>query len=192
MNKPRPAVFLDRDGTINVEKEYLHRVEDWEWIPGSVDAIRRLNQLEFLVIVVTNQAGIARGYYTEHAVVTLHEHVDRMLAASGARIDAYYYCPHHVDYGATKDCACRKPRSGMLLSAQKEWSIDLDTSFLVGDKLIDIQAAQAVGVTPIMVRTGYGGQESKLLTDEVVVAEDLLNAVQTIENELCRNLLGLS
>jgi D-glycero-D-manno-heptose 1,7-bisphosphate phosphatase len=181
MDKPRSAVFLDRDGTINAEKEYLHRVEDWEWIPGSVEAIRRLNQLEFLVIVVTNQAGIARGYYTEHAVVTLHKHVDRMLAASGARIDAYYYCPHHFEYGATKDCACRKPRPGMLLSAQKEWNIDLDTSFLVGDKLIDIQAAQAVGVTPIMVRTGYGGHESKLLKDEVVVAADLSNAVQTIE-----------
>lgn len=184
MNKPRPAVFLDRDGTINVEKEYLHRVEDWEWIPGSVEAICRINQLGFLAIVITNQAGIARGYYTEHAVNILHSHVDRMLAASGAHIDAYYYCPHHFDFGAIRDCSCRKPRPGMLMLAQKEWNIDLNKSFMVGDKLIDIQAAQAAGVTPVMVRTGYGTQESALLTDEVVVATDLLNAVQRIENEL--------
>ena len=184
MNKPRPAVFLDKDGTINIEKEYLHRVDDWEWIPGSVDAIHRLNQLGFLVIVVTNQAGIARGYYTEHAVAILHEQVNNMLAASGAHVDAYYYCPHHFDFGAIKDCFCRKPRPGMLMLAQKEWNIDLNKSFMVGDKLIDIQAAQAAGVTPIMVRTGYGTKESALLTDDIVIATDLLNAVQRIENAL--------
>lgn len=190
MNQSKPAVFLDRDGTINVEKEYLHLVEHWEWIPGSVDAIHRLNQLGYLVIVVTNQAGIARGYYTEHAVNILHSHIDRMLAASGARIDAYYYCPHHFDFGAIRDCSCRKPRPGMLMLAQKEWNIDLKKSFMIGDKLIDIQAAQAAGVTPVMVRTGYGAQESASLTDNVLVASDLLNAVQKIESELKRSSLA--
>lgn len=153
-----PAVFIDRDGTLNVEKNYLYRIADWEWIPGAVAAIRRLNGAGYKVVVVTNQAGIARGLYGEAEMAALHAHVDRELAKAGARIDAYYHCPHHPDF-SEGTCVCRKPEPGMLLSASRELGIDLDRSWLVGDKCSDLEAARAVGVRPILVRTGYGAKE---------------------------------
>ena len=152
----RRAVFLDRDGTINVEKNYLHRMEDWEWIPGAVDAIRELNHAGYLVIVVTNQAGIARGMYSEEDVRTLHRTIDSELAGRDAHIDAYYYCPHHPDHGGRISCDCRKPAPGMILRAARDWDIDLSRSYMVGDKPADMEAGLAAGVTPIVVATGYG------------------------------------
>lgn len=156
----RPAIFLDRDGTINVEKNYLYRIEDWEWIQGAPEAIRALNDAGFLVVVVSNQAGIARGYYDALQVDTLHAHVDRLLEQYGAHIDAYYYCPHHPEHGALHICDCRKPAAGMLLRAQCELTISLENSWMIGDKMSDVAAAQAVGVKPILVATGHGTQEA--------------------------------
>lgn len=176
----RPAVFLDRDGTLNVEKQYLHRIADWEWIEGAVEAIKRINQMGYLAIVVTNQAGVARGYYTEQDVMTLHRYVDAELAKSGAKIDAYYYCPHHVEYGEVRDCNCRKPKPGMLLAAKRDFDIDLSKSFLIGDKAIDIIAAQAVAVQPVLVRTGYGIAEQKFVDANVSVADSILVAINEI------------
>lgn len=176
----RPAVFLDRDGTLNVEKEYLHRWEDWEWIPGAIDAIKRLNEAGYLVIVVTNQSGIARGYYTEADVLALHQRVDEDLRHHGARIDAYYYCPHHPQHGAVRDCECRKPEPGMLLAAAREHDIDLTRSFVIGDKAADVEAALAVGATPILVLTGYGQQEQRDVPPATFIARDVAAAVAWI------------
>lgn len=182
MTKSRPAVFLDRDGTINVEKEYLYRIEDWEWIPGAIEAIRRINEMNHLVIVVTNQAGIARGYYDEAAVHKLHSQIDELLTVEGARIDAYYFCPHHPQFGKDIiDCQCRKPAPGMLLAAQRDHDIDLSRSWMIGDKLLDIIAAQKAGVSPIMVMTGYGREEQSKLSQDIPCKSDLLGAIKIIE-----------
>lgn len=176
----KAAVFLDRDGTLNVEKEYLHRWEDWEWIPGAIDAIRRLNEAGFLVIVTTNQSGIARGYYTEADVLALHQRVDEDLTRHGARIDAYYYCPHHPQYGENRDCVCRKPEPGMLLQAAREHDIDLSRSYMIGDKAADVEAALAVDAIPILVLTGYGVEEQKNVPPATVIVQDVGRAVEWI------------
>jgi D-glycero-D-manno-heptose 1,7-bisphosphate phosphatase len=181
-----PAVFLDRDGTINVEKNYLYRIEDWEWIPGAIDAIKLINQMGFLAVVVTNQSGVARGYYSEDDIKALHSRVDKLLATHGAKIDAYYYCPHHPDYGGRVNCICRKPSSGMLLQAQKDLDIDLQHAFLIGDRSSDIEAAIKVGVKPVIVKTGYGFIESKFSEASVEIKEDIFSAIKYIKSYLTR------
>lgn len=179
----RPCVFLDRDGTLNVEKNYLHEYSEWEWIPGSVEMLRRLNDAGFLVIVVTNQAGVARGYYDTAAIDRLHSRVDQDLAAAGSRIDAYYYCPHHPLHGGQRDCLCRKPAPGMLRKAAGEWDIDLSRSWMVGDKLSDIRAGLAAGVRCIMVETGYGREEMMHCPPDVLQAPDFAAAAALILEE---------
>lgn len=175
-----PAVFLDRDGTVNVEKNYLYRFEDWEWIPGAIDAIRLIGEAGWLVIVVTNQAGIARGLYGETDVLELHARVDATLRAHNARVHGYYYCPHHPDHGDRVDCQCRKPRPGMLLKAAAEHGIDLKRSWMIGDRESDIAAAQACGVTPILVGTGYGAGVRSGLREDVVFLPSLREAVDYV------------
>lgn len=178
----RPAVFLDRDGTINVEKDYLHRVDEFEFIPGVPKAIKRLNDAGFLVVVVTNQSGVARGYYDERAVDNLHEHVRHLLAEQGARIDAFYLCPHHPVEGVGDyrvDCECRKGSPGMLLRAAREHDINLRLSYIVGDKLADIEAGVAAGCEPILVRTGYGVRDEPKVLDrfpQTTICKDLTAA----------------
>lgn len=177
------AVFLDRDGTINEEKEYLSRVEDFEFIPGAAAAISRLNAAGFLVIVVTNQSGIGRGYYDEAALERLHRHMDRELARFGAAVDAYYFCPHHPqhgigDYGV--ECACRKPLPGMLLQAARDFPLDLAASYIIGDKLADVDAGLKAGCRPLLVRTGYGAAEEARLPAGVKAYADLAAAVEAI------------
>jgi len=178
----KAAVFLDRDGTLNIEKGYLFRLEDWEWIPGVLEAIVRINRMDLFAIVVTNQAGIARGYYSDAAVHELHQGVDQLLARAGARIDAYYYCPHHSKHGTVRDCACRKPSPGLLFQAQIDHEIDLSRSWLIGDKLSDVEAGFRAGVSPILVQTGYGEQESILADSSLRVETDVLSAVRYIES----------
>lgn len=181
----RSAIFLDRDGTINVEKNYLYKQDDWEWIPGSIEAIKGFNELGFLVIVATNQSGVARGLYSQEDVHRLHSYVDRLLAETGARIDAYYYCPHHPDYGDIRECPCRKPRPGLLLKAQHDYNIDLNSSFMIGDKFSDILTGQTVGTAAILVATGYGRYELSRLKDQTVItAEDLYEAYGIIKVRL--------
>ncbi|MEZ4598917.1 MAG: D-glycero-beta-D-manno-heptose 1,7-bisphosphate 7-phosphatase [Syntrophotaleaceae bacterium] len=157
--KKARAVFLDRDGTLNVEKHYLHRLEDFEFIPGAVEGVSRLKQKGFLVFVVTNQSGVARGYFGLDDVERLHRHVAARFEESGILIDGFYVCPHHPtegdgDYGV--ECNCRKGQPGLLLKAAEEHSVDLSRSFMIGDKEADIEAGERAGCTSLLVLTGYG------------------------------------
>lgn len=180
------AVFLDRDGTINIEKDYLYQVKDFEFVPGAEEAIRLLNQSGFMVIVVTNQSGVARGYYTEEDVENLHRHIDQVLANYSAHVDAWFYCPHHTSGRGSYSlpCSCRKPFPGMLREAAKRYDIDLDNSFMIGDKLADVEAGLAAGCHTILVRTGYGAKEEQQLTGNTIVYDDLLSAVRTLCNQV--------
>lgn len=178
----KKAVFLDRDGTLNVEKDYLYRVEDFEFTRGAIEAIRLLNRAGLFVVVVTNQSGIARGYYSEEDLAVLHRHIDALLAAAGVRVDAWYYCPHHPEGREPyrQSCVCRKPLPGMLEQAARDHGIDLSRSWMVGDKLVDVEAALAAGCRPVLVRTGYGEGMQKHLPDGVPCCEDLLAAARLI------------
>lgn len=145
----KKAVFFDRDGTINVEKNYLYKPEDFEFILGVPELIKSYNDRNYLVIVVTNQAGIARGYYTEEDMHHLHRYINEQLKSYGAHIDAFYFCPHHPTYGIGKykmDCNCRKPKTGMLEQAIKDFDIDQKRSIMIGDKPWDIEAGKKLGM----------------------------------------------
>jgi len=155
----RPGLFLDRDGVINEECNYLHDPKDLVMIPGVAQAIAAINRRGVPVIVVTNQAGIGRGYYDVPAYESVNRAITEILAASAARVDAWYFCPHRPDAG----CACRKPLPGMLLSAERDLNLDLRRSLLVGDKDSDLQAARAVGARTVLVRTGYGREVERAL-----------------------------
>jgi D-glycero-D-manno-heptose 1,7-bisphosphate phosphatase len=174
------AVFLDRDGTLNVEKDYVYRYADWEWVPGAVEGLKKIAGLGFRLVVVSNQSGVARGYYTDSDVRALHSVVAKDLRESGIDVAGFYFCPH----GPGDGCDCRKPQPGLLLQAQKDLKIDFSGSFMVGDKLIDIQAAQAAGVQPILVGTGYGMKEKGTLPPSVPFVNDLLAAAQWIERSV--------
>lgn len=153
--EPRPAVFFDRDGVINVDKGYVFRKEDFEWMPGVIDKIKDYNDKGFYVFIVTNQSGVARGYYGEEDVRALHRWMNEELAGYGAHIDAFYYCPHHPDYGDTDyrmKCSCRKPQPGLILRAFSQWDVDKGNSFLIGDKESDIEAARAAGIRGVLFR----------------------------------------
>lgn len=180
----RAAVFLDRDGTINVDKDYLVRPEEFEFISGAPEAVARLKRAGFLVIVVTNQSGVARGYFGIDEVSRLHDHLQQQLSLAGTAIDAFYLCPHHPEHGVAEykiDCACRKGNPGMLLQAAAEHGIDLSRSYMVGDKLADVEAGRRAGCRSILVLTGYGQSDVKKLPDnEVPVVADLSSAVDYI------------
>jgi len=146
----RPAAFLDRDGVLNEDTGYPHRAEDLKWMPGALQAVRLLNDRGFLVIVVTNQAGVARGYYDESAVTQFHKHMQDELAVEGAYVDAFYHCPFHAEgklpaYTAD-DHPDRKPNPGMILRAMSEWPVNKTASFLIGDRGTDIEAASRAGI----------------------------------------------
>ena len=180
------VVFLDRDGTINEEVEYLYRPEDLRFLPGVPEAIKRLNGAGFKVVVITNQAGVARGYYTEADVERLHSYMNRLLEEKGAHIDGFYYCTHHPEHGIgeyKKDCECRKPKTGMFLRAEKDFPADKEHSFMVGDKLIDVEAGKNYGVRAVLVGTGYG-KELKDAGGYDFYADDLSGAVDWILAEV--------
>jgi D-glycero-D-manno-heptose 1,7-bisphosphate phosphatase len=147
----RPAAFLDRDGVLNHDRGYTWRAADFEWTDTAARAIRRLNQRGYLVVVVTNQGGIALGLYGDADVEALHRWINETLRPQGAHIDAFYYCPHHSSVGP---CDCRKPLPGMLLRAMRELPIDRDSSFMIGDKQLDLEAAKAAGVRGVMIEDG--------------------------------------
>ncbi|MDY6216526.1 D-glycero-beta-D-manno-heptose 1,7-bisphosphate 7-phosphatase [Actinobacillus porcinus] len=154
MNK---AIFLDRDGTLNVDHGYVHQIDDFQFIEGSIEALQELKKMGYLLVLVTNQSGIARGYFSEDQFLSLTEWMDWSLADRGVDLDGIYYCPHHPEgKGEFKqDCDCRKPKGGMLLQAIKELHIDPARSFMVGDKVEDLQAAVAAKVrSKILVKTG--------------------------------------
>ena len=148
----RPAAFLDRDGVLNVDHGYVHRPEQLEWVAGAPESVRLLNEAGFRVLVITNQSGVARGFFDEAAVKLFHAHMQSVLAERGAHIDAFYYCPHHPE-GTVKAfaiaCSCRKPRTGMLERAASEWPIDITKSFFMGDNDVDMAAATAFKVRGI-------------------------------------------
>jgi D-glycero-D-manno-heptose 1,7-bisphosphate phosphatase len=164
MSGQRRAVFLDRDGTIIEDAGYLDRIDRVEVFPWSTDSIRLLNKAGFAVVVVSNQPGIARGIFPESFVAEVHRHLDARMAAGKARIDAYYYCPHHPDGAVAayrQVCECRKPRPGMIRAAERELGIDAARSFVVGDRWGDVGMGQAVGARTVLVRTGYGALEER-------------------------------
>lgn len=176
------AFFLDRDGTINVEKEYLFQIADFEFIPGVPEAIRMINDAGYLVVVVTNQSGVARGYYSEEDVEILHRHIAGELRSAGAHVDAWLFCPHHPSGRGSYalPCDCRKPLPGMLQEAARRYDIDLESSIMIGDKLADVEAGLAAGCRTVLVRTGYGAEEAELAGSETIVCDDLLTAVQEL------------
>ena len=162
-------VFLDRDGTINEEVEYLHRPSDLVILPGVAAALKRLKEHGFRLVVVTNQAGVARGYYSESDVDQLHEYMNRLLAQDGAKIDRFFYCPHHPVHGIgayKQSCHCRKPDIGMFEMAEKYFHVDKSHSYMVGDKLLDTEAGHNFGVSSVLVGTGYGKELYNSLTEE--------------------------
>ncbi len=158
MSDLKPAAFFDRDGVFNEDKGYVHRVEDLVWIEGAARAVKRLNDLGYLVIVVTNQSGIGRGYYDEAAMHAVHEALVQHLAGEGARIDAFYFAPYHEDAEAEEyrhpDHPDRKPNPGMILRALSDFPIDRGRSFLIGDKSSDLEAARRAGIPGHLFKGG--------------------------------------
>ena len=165
-----PAIFLDRDGTINIDHGYVYEVDSFEFIDGVIDAMKELKAMGFALVLVTNQSGIARGLFTEADFENLTEWMDWSLADRGVDLDGIYYCPHHPKgevVAFTQVCDCRKPLPGMLLSARDLLNIDMASSYMVGDKIEDMQAGQAAEVgTKVLVRTG------KPVTSEAELAAD--------------------
>lgn len=143
------AVFFDRDGVLNEDVAYLYKIADLRWVEGAREAVAYLTQLGYKIFIVTNQSGIARGYYTVDEMQQLHEYMQRAIAADGGKIEKIYYCPHHpegsvAEYACT--CDCRKPKPGMILNALAEYDIDKEQSFLIGDSKRDVEAAEAAGI----------------------------------------------
>lgn len=180
------VVFLDRDGTINIERNYLYRLEDFQFIRGVPEAIRKLNEANFKVVVITNQAGIARGYYSEEDVQKLHQYINEELKKNGAYIDCFYYCPHHPKEGIDTykvNCNCRKPKIGMLLKTEEKYQIDKENSWFIGDNRGDILAGQNYNIKTILVSTGYGKKVYLNDRDGLIFdyyAKDLPDAVNYI------------
>ena len=187
----KPAAFLDRDGVLIEEAHYLSEVEQVHLIPGVAESIANLNLAGVPVVVVTNQAGVARGYFPEDRVAEVHEYLDELLAERGAWVDRYYYCPHHPDAAVEQyrvACECRKPRPGLLTRAAREMGLDLAGSYLVGDKVSDLAAGGAAGCKTLLVRTGHGAKVDTNAVEArwnlVRVAADLNEAVRYLLPEM--------
>ena len=180
------AVFLDRDGTINAEVDYLSSVKDLRLIKNTEKAIRILNQNQIKVIIVTNQSGVSRGIFSIDDLDNVHNELKRRLLRKGAYIDAIYYCPHHPD----EKCSCRKPKKGMFEKAAKDFDLKLNKCYIVGDKLTDIKAAHNISAKGILVKTGYGRLEQNKLREGGIesehIAENLHDAVKWIINNINR------
>lgn len=174
-----PAIFLDRDGTINVDHGYVSEIDNFEFIDGVIDAMRELKRMGFALVLVTNQSGIARGMFSEDQFMQLTEWMDWSLADRDVDLDGIYFCPHHPEAiveELRQSCDCRKPEPGMLLTAQQELNIDMASSYMVGDKIEDMQAAKAAGVgKKVLVRSG------KPVTAEGEAAADwVLNSLKEL------------
>lgn len=174
------AVFLDRDGTLNEEKGFVHLWQDWNWLPGVIEGLRKLQTAGFRLIVASNQSGIARGLYPEDDWRKLCRQINADLSPYGARIDGFYFCPHHPDY--TGLCGCRKPKPGLLLAAARDLNLDLSASWLIGDKKSDVDAALAAGCKPVLVKTGHGNREASALPAHIPTAANFADAVNLILN----------
>jgi histidinol-phosphate phosphatase family protein len=171
------AVFLDRDGTINEDPGYIGDPKNFELLPGAAKAIRMLNEAGLLVFIVSNQSGLARGYFKEEDLLKVNAHMFKLLDEEDAYIDGIYYCPHHPDDG----CECRKPELELVERAIKEHALDIKDSFVVGDKLTDIELGLKTGAKSVLVLTGYGREErEKLETQPDHISENLLAAAEWI------------
>jgi len=182
------AVFLDRDGTVTEEVGYLTELSMLRLILGAGEAIRRLNESGFKVVLVTNQSGVARGYFPETLVHEAHAVLERFLSADEAKLDGIYYCPHHPSAGETKytmACDCRKPGTGLLDRAAKDLDIDIASSYVVGDKWSDVELAQRAGARSVLVQTGFahddpGNKRHAGIADADYTARDILDAAEWI------------
>ena len=189
------AVFMDRDGTINEERGYLRDPCGLNILPGAVDAIRLINENRIKAVVITNQSGVARGYFSEGMVEKVHLRLRELLGEKGVFLDAIYYCPHLPEVGHPeyrKECNCRKPALGMLNLASTDLEIDLSRSYVIGDKLTDIEPAYEVGAKGILVLTGYGKEQMESLNERSkrqphYIATDILEAVNWILQDLRLN-----
>lgn len=187
-NAKRPAFFLDRDGTISEEVGYINHLSRWKLYPWAAEAIREINESGYAAVIITNQAGVARGYFPEELIGQVHAKMTQELAAGGARLDGIYYCPHHPDAGEPpyrQACHCRKPNPGMIERAVKELNLKLEGSVVVGDKYGETVMAHRLGLRGALVLTGYGRgereQEGKHWPRQPDwVAENLLDAVNQI------------
>jgi D-glycero-D-manno-heptose 1,7-bisphosphate phosphatase len=182
----KPAVFLDRDGTLIEERGYLDTLEDIVLLAGTTDALHLLRDAGYALVLVTNQAGVARGFFNEAFVRQAHRHLAAMLATEGIVLDGYYYCPHHPD-GVVAEysrvCQCRKPAPGMVAQAARDLDLDVGRSFVVGDKWLDVELASNAGARGLLVRTGYGaGVENSPphLTKPQAITDTLLDAAHEI------------
>ncbi|HVF67109.1 MAG TPA: HAD family hydrolase [Pyrinomonadaceae bacterium] len=188
MTAVRRAVFMDRDGTISEEVGYVNHVSRYRVFPFAARAVRTLNESGWLAVLVTNQAGVARGYFKEELIGEVHKVLASELGRGGARLDAVYYCPHHPSVGEPPyrfDCDCRKPRPGLLLRAAEDLGLDLSRCWMVGDRFSDTELARNAGARSALVLTGYGRGELEHQSQvwphrPDLVAENLLEAVKTI------------
>jgi D-glycero-D-manno-heptose 1,7-bisphosphate phosphatase len=185
------AVFFDRDGTINEEVGYVNHLERFRLLPRAGEAIRLLNQNGIKVVVVTNQSGVARGYFPESLIHLVHRKMGDHLREKGAHLDGIYYCPHHPDAGEPpyrQKCRCRKPETGLIEEAVKDLGIDCSKSYMIGDRGADVEFGRRIGAKTILVLTGYGKGEWEYFRDRWkskpdFVAQDLFEAVQWILKE---------
>lgn len=180
-------VLLDRDGVINIEKSYLHKIEDFEYEKNVVEGLLKLRDLGYRFAIITNQAGIARGYYTEEDYLKLQSFIEDDLFKKGIKIEKSYFCPHHPNvtgkYGI--ECNCRKPNTGNFELAIKEFDIDVKNSFMIGDKITDLIPAEKLGITPVLVKTGYGLESLKKLEGtklNSIVVNDILDFSEVLKN----------
>jgi len=157
MKIEKPAVFLDRDGVLNKDLGYVIKPKEFYWIDGAIETIKYINKMNFFVFIISNQSGLARGYFSEIDIENLHNWINKELLKNDAKIDKFYYCPHHHE-GIIKEysftCSCRKPKPGMILNAFDEWPIIKSKSFLIGDKISDIQAAKYAGIKGHLFKGG--------------------------------------
>jgi D-glycero-D-manno-heptose 1,7-bisphosphate phosphatase len=185
------AVFIDRDGTISEEVGYINHASRFRLFPYSAAAIKHLNENGWLAIVITNQAGVARGYFSEDMIHTVHERMTKELESNGAKLDAIYYCSHHPSVGEPPyrfDCDCRKPKPGLISRAAKDFAIDLSESWMVGDRYSDVELARNAGVKSMFVMSGYGRgewehQRESWVEQPDTLAENLLDAVRLIVSD---------
>jgi len=180
------AVFLDRDGVVITEADYLRDEKDLSLMPGAAAALVRLRRAGFKLVVVTNQSGVARGYFTLSTLARIHRTLRRLLRQKGARLDAIYFCPHHPEaaaggrHPAGVRCRCRKPGTAMIEKATKRFSIDLPSSYFVGDTTTDVKTAKNAGCRSILVKTGYGGKDGAYRVKPDAAARDLSHAARLI------------
>lgn len=188
----RPAVFLDRDGTINEQMGYINHISRFVMLPRAAAAIRLLNEQGIPVVVVSNQSGLARGYFPESLIGEVHAKMNGALAEGGAHVDGIYYCPHHPEAQEERfrlACNCRKPKPGLFLQAAAELDLDLGRSYVVGDRWSDLKAAAAVQAKGVLVLTGYGRGDYEYIgpaqpVQPTYVADDLYAAVQWIVQDM--------